>query len=90
MLLEPAINANTILQAIGRVHRLGQKQRQEIDILFVDHTFNRHVEHNQASHKLAITIPVMALNVQPIRYSMHVNVKFRRQFNVLVDSQLPI
>jgi len=48
VMVEPAINANTVLQAIGRVHRLGQTKEQTIRILFVDQSFNRRVEYNQA------------------------------------------
>jgi E3 ubiquitin-protein ligase SHPRH len=43
VLMEPAISANVSLQAIGRVHRIGQTKPQEIHILFSDHTFNRSV-----------------------------------------------
>ena len=53
VMLQPAINANTVLQAIGRVHRLGQTHVQDIHILFSDHTFDRFVEMRQATKMIA-------------------------------------
>ncbi|KAI9801340.1 MAG: hypothetical protein M1825_003318 [Sarcosagium campestre] len=45
--LEPAVNANTLWQAIGRVHRIGQTEVVRVLILFTDGTFNRTVGYNQ-------------------------------------------
>lgn len=39
--LEPAKNINTELQAIGRIHRLGQEHPQRVWILFTDHSYDR-------------------------------------------------
>ena len=39
--LGPAINANTTIQAIGRVHRLGQRNQQQVTIIFQDNLFNQ-------------------------------------------------
>ncbi|EFR05557.1 hypothetical protein MGYG_08572 [Nannizzia gypsea CBS 118893] len=48
ILVEPALNVNTIIQAIGRLHRLGQQQEQEVFILFLQHSWDRFIEHNSA------------------------------------------
>jgi SNF2 family DNA or RNA helicase len=44
VLLEPAANANMLLQAIGRVHRISEEKVQNVTVLFQDHTFNRYLE----------------------------------------------
>lgn len=48
ILVEPAINVNTTVQAIGRLHRLGQKSKQQIFILSFKHSWDRYIEHNAA------------------------------------------
>jgi hypothetical protein len=53
MVMEAAMNVNTILQAIGRVHRLGQTKEQKIWILFAEHTFNRYIEWNNTRKMLS-------------------------------------
>jgi hypothetical protein len=45
-ILEAPLNISTLLQAIGRVHRLGQLHPQKIWILYCEHTFNRYIEWN--------------------------------------------
>lgn len=57
-LMEPAVNANTVLQAIGRVHRLGQQRRQQVWILSSPHTFDHFVEGNQCRKMVAQIIGV--------------------------------
>src|SRR2546430_583764 len=46
VVLEAPLNISTLLQAIGRVHRLGQLFPQKIWVLFCEHTFNRYIEWN--------------------------------------------
>lgn len=50
-MLEPAINYNTMFQAIGRVHRLRQEKPQNVWIHSAANTFDRFVEFN-ATKKL--------------------------------------
>jgi SNF2 family DNA or RNA helicase len=45
VVLETARNINTLLQAIGRIHGIGQTRQQYVKILFCDHTFNRWQEY---------------------------------------------
>lgn len=46
--LEGTLDYNMLLQAIGRVHRLGQPAAQKIWIMFQDHTISRYLEWNDA------------------------------------------
>ncbi|PGG95128.1 hypothetical protein GX51_08320, partial [Blastomyces parvus] len=46
VIFEVPVNMNTLLQTIGRVHRLGQTKHQKIWILSQLHTFNRSEEYN--------------------------------------------
>lgn len=55
VMAEPALNANTALQTIGQVHRLGQTTPQRVWILSSPHTFDAFVEANQA-RKMVIQI----------------------------------
>jgi hypothetical protein len=48
VMVEVAMSANTVLQAIGRIHRLGQSNEQRVWILSGTNTFDRFVEYNQA------------------------------------------
>jgi len=41
IILDTAANVNTIIQTIGRIHRLGQKEVQDIYIITVDHTYDQ-------------------------------------------------
>jgi superfamily II DNA/RNA helicase len=56
IMLEPALGANTTLQVVGRVHRLGQDEPQNIWIISGDNTFDRFVEYNQAVKMLGQVI----------------------------------
>ncbi|KAL4949416.1 hypothetical protein BDW69DRAFT_188326 [Aspergillus filifer] len=49
-MLEPALNYGWLLHAIGRLHRLGQQEKQKEWILFADYTIDRYLECNN-SHK---------------------------------------
>ncbi|KAL4982726.1 P-loop containing nucleoside triphosphate hydrolase protein [Aspergillus falconensis] len=61
ILLETPANFNTLLQAIGRVHRIGQQHAQRVYILFQDHTISRYLEaKNTAKH-----IPQLAMRIPP-------------------------
>ncbi|KAK2759393.1 hypothetical protein FQN54_002871 [Arachnomyces sp. PD_36] len=51
VLLEPSKNYNTDLQAIMRVHRVGQKKEQKVWILFQDHTYDR-IRHSRNTRKM--------------------------------------
>lgn len=46
VLMEPSLNFNAEFQAIGRVHRLGQRKPQKVWRLFQDHTISRWIEWN--------------------------------------------
>lgn len=48
VLLEPALSLNSTLQAIGRMHRLGQSKRQRVWILSGANTFDRYIEYKQS------------------------------------------
>jgi len=39
--MDTAANINTIIQTIGRIHRLGQKEVQDIYIITVNHTYDQ-------------------------------------------------
>jgi SNF2 family DNA or RNA helicase len=53
VILEPAKNINTLLQAIGRIHRVGQTREQNIVVLFANGTFNRWQEFQQSKKMIA-------------------------------------
>lgn len=53
VMVEPAINTNMVLQTIGCVHQLDQNVPQTITILFLNHSFNRHIEYNQAKKMIS-------------------------------------
>jgi hypothetical protein len=46
VLLEPLLNMNTLFQAVGRMHRLGQDVEQKAWILFQEHSISRWIECN--------------------------------------------
>ncbi|PKX99086.1 uncharacterized protein P174DRAFT_447630 [Aspergillus novofumigatus IBT 16806] len=46
VLLEPPLNMNTLFQAVGRVHRLGQGVEQKAWILFQEYSISRWIECN--------------------------------------------
>lgn len=46
VLLEPPLNINTLFQAVGRVHRLGQGVEQKAWILFQEYSISRWIECN--------------------------------------------
>lgn len=46
VLMEPSLNFNAEFQAIGRVHRLGQREPQKVWHLFQDHTISRWIMWN--------------------------------------------
>lgn len=48
IVVEPAPNSNVLFQAIGRVHRLGQREPQRVWILFGQHTIDRYIEANNS------------------------------------------
>ncbi|KAI9374719.1 hypothetical protein BJX61DRAFT_532170 [Aspergillus egyptiacus] len=52
VILEPPLNNKILFQAIGSVHRAGQKSRQKVWILFQDRTFNRWLEANNTIQSL--------------------------------------
>jgi len=41
IIMDTAANVNTIIQTIGRIHRLGQKEVQDVYIITVDHTYDQ-------------------------------------------------
>ncbi|RDW89931.1 uncharacterized protein DSM5745_01706 [Aspergillus mulundensis] len=41
IIFEPAANYNSLIHAIGRIHRLGQTEKQKVWILFMNHTSDR-------------------------------------------------
>lgn len=47
--IDPPINVNTMLQAIGRVFRIGQKHPQNIWILTADETYDQVKQHRAAT-----------------------------------------
>ncbi|KAL4798954.1 hypothetical protein BDV19DRAFT_385629 [Aspergillus venezuelensis] len=44
IVLESPPNYSMLLHVIGRLHRLGQKEKQKVWILFADHTIDRYLE----------------------------------------------
>ncbi|KAG4444508.1 hypothetical protein IFR05_000099 [Cadophora sp. M221] len=48
LVLELPHNVNSMLQGIGRVHRLGQTEEQEAVIVTVDHTYDQDLQSQQA------------------------------------------
>ena len=48
VMIDPPPGRNTLLQNPAE-HRLGQKEHQQIYILFTQHSFNRHIEHGIAT-----------------------------------------
>ncbi|KAI9370901.1 hypothetical protein BJX61DRAFT_544160 [Aspergillus egyptiacus] len=54
VLLESANNVSIILQAIGRLHRIGQLLKQKAWLLFQDETIARFIEYNAAKKGLPL------------------------------------
>lgn len=52
ILMESALNHNSLFQTIGRIHRLGQREDQRTWILFMDHIFQRYMEFNNTTKVL--------------------------------------
>ncbi|KAJ5689111.1 hypothetical protein N7462_003503 [Penicillium macrosclerotiorum] len=52
VLMEPALNFNSLFQTIGRIHRLGQTAPQRAWVFFQDHTIQRWVEYNNTTKVL--------------------------------------
>ncbi|KAL4886442.1 P-loop containing nucleoside triphosphate hydrolase protein [Aspergillus karnatakaensis] len=52
ILLKTPPNLNTLLPAIGRVHRLGQTNKQKVRVLFGEHTIERYLEYNNTKKAL--------------------------------------
>jgi superfamily II DNA or RNA helicase len=46
-----AANVNTIIQTIGRIHRLGQERVEDIYIITVDHSYDQ-ILHSKAAKKM--------------------------------------
>ncbi|RHZ46015.1 C-terminal helicase domain-containing protein [Aspergillus thermomutatus] len=46
VLLKPPLNMNTLFQAVGQVHRLGQREAQKAWVLFQEHSISRWIECN--------------------------------------------
>lgn len=49
VLFEPARNINTEIQAMNRIHRIGQTKKQKIWILFMQHTYDRYRQYTNTS-----------------------------------------
>lgn len=61
ILMESALNHNSLFQTIGRIHRLGQREEQRAWVLFMDHTIQRYMEFNNATKVL----PQIAAQYRP-------------------------
>lgn len=63
ILVEQPGNTNVIFHCIGRVHRLGQRQKQRVWILFQDHTIDRYIAFNN-TRKIIPQIAAIVPNIQ--------------------------
>ena len=61
ILMESALNHNSLFQTIGRIHRLGQREVQRAWLLFMDHTIQRYMEFNNTTKVL----PQIAAQYRP-------------------------
>ena len=61
VLMESALNHNSLFQTIGRIHRLGQREEQRAWLLFMDHTIQRYMEFNNTTKVL----PQIAAQYRP-------------------------
>lgn len=61
ILMESALNHNSLFQTIGRIHRLGQREEQRAWLLFMDHTIQRYMEFNNTTKIL----PQIAAQYRP-------------------------
>ncbi|KAF9893927.1 hypothetical protein FE257_008898 [Aspergillus nanangensis] len=62
IIAESPENLNTIFQAIGRIHRLGQQQPQRVWVLFQEHTIDRYAWFNNTRKAL----PAVSATLQHI------------------------
>ena len=46
-------NVNTLLQIIGRVHRLGQKEEQQVLVVTIDHTYDQIIQAKSTKKMMA-------------------------------------
>lgn len=76
ILMEPALNFNLGMQAIGRVHRIGQAQPPKAYRVFQDHTINRYISGNN----FRIMWPPLAARIDTFNTRT-------RYFNTLTDSE---
>jgi hypothetical protein len=53
IIMDTAANVNTIIQTIGRIHRLGQKEVQDVYIITVDHTYDQILQAKAANKMVA-------------------------------------
>jgi hypothetical protein len=53
IIMDTAANVNTVIQTIGRIHRLGQKEVQDIYIVTVDHTYDQVLQAKAANKMVA-------------------------------------
>ncbi|KAJ5589471.1 hypothetical protein N7537_012149 [Penicillium hordei] len=61
ILVESALNHNSLFQTIGRIHRRGQREEQRAWVLFMDHTIQRYMEFNNTTKVL----PQIAAQYRP-------------------------
>ncbi|CAG8881166.1 unnamed protein product, partial [Penicillium egyptiacum] len=61
IVMESALNHNSLFQTIGRIHRLGQRDEQRAWLLFMDHTIQRYMEFNNTTKIL----PQIAAQYRP-------------------------
>ncbi|KAL4777915.1 hypothetical protein BJX76DRAFT_363239 [Aspergillus varians] len=66
VLLEPALNLNTLIQALGRIHRIGQKLKQKAFILFQDQSISRWFEYNSLRKAMADIAGQLYTKLEPI------------------------
>ncbi|OJJ37321.1 hypothetical protein ASPWEDRAFT_448938 [Aspergillus wentii DTO 134E9] len=66
IIIEPALNLSTVFQGAHRVHRMGQKERQKIWILFGEHTVSRWIEANSARKAMPQVASDISHYLQPL------------------------
>ncbi|KAL4981348.1 P-loop containing nucleoside triphosphate hydrolase protein [Aspergillus falconensis] len=85
VILETPPNTNTLIQSIGRTHRVGQTHPQKVWILFQDHTVQRYQEYNN----LMKYLPQAVGNIPEEEVRTEVQAELERHASVEKETEAP-